>query len=99
MAKLKIKKGDMVRIIAGDDKGKTGKVLSVSHRTVVVGERKCRIIAATDLLFGYGSLVGYVEVVAAGKIYVSFCVGKRSAPQKKSRRREKRRDEHERQRD
>lgn len=27
--KLKIKKGDTVRIIAGDDKGKTGEVLQV----------------------------------------------------------------------
>jgi len=27
--KLKIKKGDTVKIIAGDDKGKTGEVLAV----------------------------------------------------------------------
>ncbi len=29
MVKFKIKKGDEVKIIAGDDKGKTGKVLAV----------------------------------------------------------------------
>lgn len=29
MTKLKIKKGDTVEIIAGDDKGKKGKVLAV----------------------------------------------------------------------
>ena len=37
---LKIKKGDTVRVIAGKDKGKEGKVLSVdvkNHRVVVEG--------------------------------------------------------------
>lgn len=29
MAKLHIKKGDTVYVLAGDDKGKTGRVLSV----------------------------------------------------------------------
>lgn len=29
MAKLKIKKGDMVKVISGDDKGKQGRILSV----------------------------------------------------------------------
>lgn len=29
MIKYKIKKGDMVKVIAGDDKGKSGKVLQV----------------------------------------------------------------------
>ncbi|MBQ0078116.1 MAG: 50S ribosomal protein L24 [Bacteroidales bacterium] len=32
MAKLSIKKGDMVYVNAGNDKGKTGKVLSVSPK-------------------------------------------------------------------
>ena len=35
---LKIRKGDMVQVIAGDDKGKVGRVLSVDdvkHRVVV----------------------------------------------------------------
>jgi large subunit ribosomal protein L24 len=39
-AKLKVRKGDMVRIIAGDDKGKEGKVLEVileTRRVVVEG--------------------------------------------------------------
>ena len=30
--KLHVKKGDLVQVIAGDDKGKTGKVLEVSPR-------------------------------------------------------------------
>ena len=40
MAKLKIKKGDTVYVLAGNDKGKTGKVLSVSpaeNRAIVEG--------------------------------------------------------------
>lgn len=40
MAKLKIKRGDTVQVIAGDDKGKSGKVLQVlpdSGRILVEG--------------------------------------------------------------
>ncbi len=40
MATMKIKKDDMVKVIAGKDKGKEGKVLSVDHaknRVVVEG--------------------------------------------------------------
>ena len=40
MATLKIKKGDMVRVIAGKDKGKEGKVLHVDvkkNRVIVEG--------------------------------------------------------------
>lgn len=40
MAKMKIKKGDTVRIITGKDKGKEGKVLvtdAANHRVIVEG--------------------------------------------------------------
>ncbi len=43
MAKLKIKKGDMVQIIAGDDKGKTGKVLQVMPKKNKVIVEGCKI--------------------------------------------------------
>lgn len=33
MTKFKIKKGDTVKVIAGDDKGKQGKILSVNKDT------------------------------------------------------------------
>ena len=38
MASMKIKKGDMVKVIAGRDKDKEGKVLAVNHKsnTVIV---------------------------------------------------------------
>ena len=45
--KLNIKKGDTVKIIAGDDKGKTGEVLSVipAKRQVIV--KDCKIAKKT----------------------------------------------------
>ncbi|MDY3746386.1 MAG: 50S ribosomal protein L24 [Lachnospiraceae bacterium] len=38
MAKMKLKKGDLVKVIAGKDKGKDGKIIAVNHKnsTVVV---------------------------------------------------------------
>lgn len=36
MTKLKIKKGDTVKVIAGDDKGKQGRVLSVDRKNMRV---------------------------------------------------------------
>ena len=36
MATLKIKKGDTVRVIAGKDKGKEGKVVKVTDKRVIV---------------------------------------------------------------
>lgn len=43
MAKLKIKKGDSVKIIAGDDKGKEGKVLAVYPKTLKVVVEGCKL--------------------------------------------------------
>ena len=41
--KFKIKKGDMVKIIAGDDKGKEAKVLAVLPKTSQVIVEGCKI--------------------------------------------------------
>ncbi|WP_421002775.1 50S ribosomal protein L24 [Campylobacter coli] len=41
--KLKIKKGDSVKVITGDDKGKTGKVLTVYPKTLKVVVEGCKI--------------------------------------------------------
>lgn len=41
--KLKIKKGDNVKIITGDDKGKTGKVLAVYPKIFKVVVEGCKI--------------------------------------------------------
>ena len=43
MAKLKIKKGDLVEIITGDDKGKQGKVLKVLPKKNKVIVEGCKI--------------------------------------------------------
>jgi len=38
VSKIKVKKGDLVKVIAGKDKGKDGKIIAVNHKnnTVVV---------------------------------------------------------------
>ncbi|EAJ2536025.1 50S ribosomal protein L24 [Campylobacter coli] len=41
--KLKIKKGDSVKVITGDDKGKTGKVLAVYPKTLKAVVEGCKI--------------------------------------------------------
>ncbi|TQR31366.1 50S ribosomal protein L24 [Campylobacter sp. MIT 99-7217] len=41
--KFKVKKGDMVKIIAGDDKGKTGKILAVYPKKRQVVVEGCKI--------------------------------------------------------
>lgn len=41
--KLKIKKGDTVKIIAGDDKGKTGEVLHVNPKKSQVVVKECKV--------------------------------------------------------
>ncbi|BCD59503.1 MULTISPECIES: 50S ribosomal protein L24 [unclassified Nitratiruptor] len=43
MAKFKIKKGDMVEIIAGDDKGKRGEVLQVLPKKEAVIVAGCKV--------------------------------------------------------
>lgn len=43
MAKFSIKKGDTVKIIAGDDKGKTGEVLRVMPKKNSVIVKDCKV--------------------------------------------------------
>ena len=45
--KLKIKKGDTVKIIAGDDKGKTGTVLQVMPKVGKVIVEGCKVAKKT----------------------------------------------------
>lgn len=42
--KMKIKKGDTVKVIAGDDKGKEAKVLQVFPKTSQVVVEGCKIV-------------------------------------------------------
>lgn len=43
MIKYKIKKGDMVKIVAGDDKGRVGKVLAVYPKRAQVLVEGCKL--------------------------------------------------------
>ena len=45
--KMKIKKGDSVKIIAGDDKGKTGEVLAVFPKNGKVIVKDCKLAKKT----------------------------------------------------
>ena len=45
--KLKIKKGDTVKIFAGDDKGKTGEVLAVLPKEKKVIVKNCKVAKKT----------------------------------------------------
>jgi len=45
--KCKIKKGDTVKIIAGDDKGKTGEVLAVMPKVGKVIVKDCKVAKKT----------------------------------------------------
>ncbi|MDR1008514.1 MAG: 50S ribosomal protein L24 [Campylobacteraceae bacterium] len=42
--KFKIKKSDLVKVIAGDDKGKSGKVLRVLPKTSQVIVEGCKVV-------------------------------------------------------
>lgn len=44
MAKFKIKKGDMVEIITGDDKGRKAKILQVLPKTSQVVVEGCKVV-------------------------------------------------------
>ncbi len=58
---LKIRKGDTVMVIAGDDKGKTGRVLSVDaekHRVVV---EKVNFVKRHTKARGQGQKSGILE--------------------------------------
>ncbi|GMB94870.1 50S ribosomal protein L24 [Helicobacter heilmannii] len=41
---MRIKKGDLVKVIAGDDKGKVGKVLAVYPKKSMVVVEGCKIV-------------------------------------------------------
>ena len=62
MAKLKIKKGDLVEIITGDDKGKQGKVLKVLPKKNKVIVEGCKIAKKAVKPTEENSKGGHIEV-------------------------------------
>ena len=51
-ATMRIKKGDMVQIIAGKDKGKSGKIIAINHKKGVVYVEGLNMITKHTKPFG-----------------------------------------------
>lgn len=47
MIKFSVKKGDMVKVIAGDDKGKESKILQVFPKKALVIVEGCNVVKKT----------------------------------------------------
>ena len=60
MVKFKIKKGDLVEVITGDDKGKKAKVLRVLPKTSQVIVEGCKVVKKSVKLTNKNK-VGFVE--------------------------------------
>lgn len=60
MVKFKIKKGDLVEVITGDDKGKKAKVLRVLPKTSQVIVEGCKVVKKSVKLTDKNK-VGFVE--------------------------------------
>ena len=60
MAKLHIQKDDTVYVLAGDDKGKTGRVLSIDHknnRAIVEGVNKIKKSTKPNAQYPQGGII------------------------------------------
>lgn len=61
MGKLKIKKGDSVKIIAGSDKGKTGEVLVVDSKNMKIKVQGVKIMTHYDKKEGLLKKEGFFD--------------------------------------
>lgn len=61
MAKLKIKKGDSVKVITGSDKGKTGEVLSVDAKKMKIQVQGVKIMTHYDKKEGLLKKEGFFD--------------------------------------
>ncbi len=61
MAKLKIKKGDSVKVITGSDKGKTGKVLAVDSNKMKIVVEGLKIMTHYDKKEGLLKKEGFFD--------------------------------------
>jgi len=80
MAKLLIKKGDMVAVISGKDKGKTGKVLQVFPkltRVVVEGVNVCKRHLRARRKGEKGQTVEFSMPIHAAKVMLMDVSGKK----------------------
>ncbi len=80
MPKLLIKKGDMVSVIAGKDKGKNGKVLQAFpaiNRVVVEGVNKCKRHLRPRKSGERGQTVEFFMPVHASNVMLQDSAGKK----------------------
>jgi large subunit ribosomal protein L24 len=61
MAKLKIKKGDSVKVIAGSDKGKTGVVLAVDSKNMKIKVQDVKVMTHYDKKEGLLKKEGFFD--------------------------------------
>ncbi len=61
MAKLKIKKGDSVKVIAGSDKGKTGEVLTVDSKNMKIKVQGVKVMTHYDKKDGLLKKEGFFD--------------------------------------
>jgi large subunit ribosomal protein L24 len=61
MAKLKIKKGDSVKVIAGSDKGKTGEVLAVDSNNMRIMVQGVKVMTHYDKKEGLLKREGFFD--------------------------------------
>ncbi len=74
MSKAKIKKGDTVKVIAGDDKGKEGKVLDVapeSGRVLVEGINLVKKAMRQSEDYPQGGIIDREAPIAISNVKVS----------------------------
>ncbi len=80
MSKLSIKKGDTVVVIAGKDKGKTGKVMQAfpaMNRVVVDGVNKCKRHLRPQRRGEKGQVVEFFMPINASNVMLQDASGKR----------------------
>lgn len=80
MSKLRIKKGDNVVVIAGKDKGKTGKVMQAfpaMNRVVVDGVNKCKRHLRPQRSGEKGQVVEFFMPINASNVMLTDAEGKK----------------------
>ena len=76
MSGIRIKKGDLVKVIAGKDKGKEGKVVAIDHKknTVIVEGANIHISNVMFVHNGKATKIGY-KVEDGKKVRVAKATG------------------------
>lgn len=87
MFKLLIKKGDLVAVIAGKDKGKTGKVVQTFpqlNRVVIEGVNVCKKHLRSRRTGEKGQVVEFAMPIHASNVMLMDAAGKKIRHSKRS---------------